>query len=173
MKKWMNLAERSAEQISRTVFYLLVGIAAIVGILFFLVGYDNPFEGDPTFVAPLFTDVLLVLLFTLLLLTIGGPVWMMGKSVRVSRRQEGKENGIAVGKIRVGVTMLTMLLLVVFYAMGSSETIQAGGLRYSNVMGLKAADMFIHTGAVLLACAFITMCLGLLRSYRKQKGNKR
>ena len=91
MKKWMNLAERSAEQISRTVFYLLVGIAAIVGILFFLVGYDNPFEGDPTFVAPLFTDVLLVLLFTLLLLTIGVTVWMMGKSVRTSRRQEGKE----------------------------------------------------------------------------------
>ena len=50
---------KSAEKISQQVFYIMIGLAVLVFGLFFLVGYDLPFEENPDFNAPLFTDVLI------------------------------------------------------------------------------------------------------------------
>ena len=52
---------KSAEKISQQVFYIMIGLAVLVFGLFFLVGYDLPFEENPDFNAPLFTDVLITI----------------------------------------------------------------------------------------------------------------
>ena len=38
---------KSAEKISQQVFYIMIGLAVLVFGLFFLVGYDLPFEENP------------------------------------------------------------------------------------------------------------------------------
>ena len=55
----MGMGNRSTERISRSVFYLVLAVAAVVCGLFYMVEYDRPFESDPTFTAPMFTDVLI------------------------------------------------------------------------------------------------------------------
>lgn len=60
--KFKNVRQWSTEKISQRVFYCLLGLAALVFALFFLVGYDMPFEENPDFNAPLFTNVLLFLM---------------------------------------------------------------------------------------------------------------
>ena len=44
---------KSAEKISQQVFYIMIGLAVLIFGLFFLVGYDLPFEENPDFNAPL------------------------------------------------------------------------------------------------------------------------
>ena len=50
------------------VLYVLSGVTVLVFALFWLVGFNRPYDEDGNFNAPLFTDVLLVLM---LLLTAG------------------------------------------------------------------------------------------------------
>ncbi len=45
-------SNKSAENISQRIFYLLIGLAILVFGLFFLVGYDMPFDENPDFNAP-------------------------------------------------------------------------------------------------------------------------
>ena len=76
--KFIVQRNKSAEQISQQVFFILIGLAVVVFALFFLVGYDMPFLENPDFNAPLFTDVLIILMWLFL---IGGVGW---RSIRWS-----------------------------------------------------------------------------------------
>ena len=49
------------ERISQRVLYLLMGIVGLVFVLFFFVGFDQPYMENPDFNAPLFTDAVLSL----------------------------------------------------------------------------------------------------------------
>ena len=53
MKKIFEFRNKSAERISQQVFYIMIALAVIVFGLFFLVGYDMPFEENPDFNAHL------------------------------------------------------------------------------------------------------------------------
>ena len=70
----MNLKNRFAklaeERISQRVLYVLIGIAALVFVLFFSVGFYAPFAENPAFNAPLLTDALIVFMWILLGLTV-------------------------------------------------------------------------------------------------------
>ena len=68
-------SNKSAENISQRIFYLLIGLAILVFGLFFLVGYDMPFDENPDFNAPLFTDVLIVLMWLFLIGGVGLAIY--------------------------------------------------------------------------------------------------
>ena len=61
--KFKVQSNKSAEQISQKVFRLMIGLAVLVFGLFYLIGYDLPFDENPDFNAPLFTDVLIFLMW--------------------------------------------------------------------------------------------------------------
>ena len=50
-----KLSKWAEERISQRILYVLIGIIALVFVLFFSVGFYTPFAGDPSFNAPLFT----------------------------------------------------------------------------------------------------------------------
>ena len=62
---------KSAEQISQKVFRLMIGLSVLVFGLFYLIGYDLPFDENPDFNAPLFTDVLIFLMWLFLIGGVG------------------------------------------------------------------------------------------------------
>ena len=97
-----QLRNWQTEKISSHALYLLVGIAMIVFVLFWLVGYNRPFEEDPNFNAPLFTNVLLVLMMLYLLLGIGFSIWSVVCLLKKRGKTEAVENGIPVKKIEIG-----------------------------------------------------------------------
>lgn len=167
--KFKNVTKGSAEKVSQRVFYCLIGLAVVVFALFFLVGYDIPFEENPDFNAPLFTDVLIFLMLVLLIFAL---VLAICSIVSGYRKSEGKDkvvNGVPVKKIFRWTWVGTFFLLVITFLLGSSTPILVNGSEYTNWSWLKISDMFVFSSLVMLLCAIIAVLFGASRYVRKGK----
>ena len=155
------------EKISSRALYLLVGIAMVVFVLFWLVGFDRPFEDDPNFNAPLFTNVLLVLMVLYLLLGIGFSVWSVVNLLRKRGKTEAVENGIPVKKIGYLVTGGVVVLLLLTFALGSTAPMKINGATYASSFWLRTSDMFIVTSLVMMLVAVAAVIYGATKYNRK------
>ena len=167
--KMKDLKGWQTEKISQRVFYVLIGLSVLVFGLFFLVGYGMPFEENPDFNAPLFTDVLLVLMWLLLLLTLGLSVYSIVKGYRLSVKEEKMRNGIPENKIFRFTWLFTLGLLVVTFLVGSSVPMLINGSEFGDWMWLKVSDMFVTTSILMLLAAFGAVIFGATRYIRKER----
>lgn len=159
---------KSAEQVSQRIFYILIALAVLVFGLFFLVGYDMPFEENPDFNAPLFTDVLIGLMWLFLLGGIGLAIYSMWKDYRGSR-SEAVVNGVPVRRI-FRITWIGLLaLLVLTFALGSSDPMLINGENYADWLWLKLSDMFVITSLLMLLAGIGAVIFGATRYIRKVK----
>ena len=159
---------KSAEQVSQRIFYILIALAVLVFGLFFLVGYDMPFEENPDFTAPLFTDVLIGLMWLFLVGGIGLAIYSMGKDYRGSR-SEAVGNGVPVRRI-FRITWIGLLaLLVLTFALGSSAPMLINGENYADWLWLKLSDMFVITSLLMLLAGMGAVIFGATRYIRKVK----
>ena len=159
---------KSAEQVSQRIFYILIALAVLVFGLFFLVGYDMPFEENPDFNAPLFTDVLIGLMWLFLVGGIGLAIYSMWKDYRGSR-SEAVVNGVPVRRI-FRVTWIGLLaLLVLTFALGSSAPMLIDGENYADWLWLKLSDMFVITSLLMLLAGMGAVIFGATRYIRKVK----
>lgn len=159
---------KSAEQVSQRIFYILIALAVLVFGLFFLVGYDMPFEENPDFNAPLFTDVLIGLMWLFLVGGIGLAIYSMWKDYRGSR-SEAVVNGVPVRRI-FRVTWIGLLaLLVLTFALGSSAPMLINGENYADWLWLKLSDMFVITSLLMLLAGMGAVIFGATRYIRKVK----
>jgi hypothetical protein len=155
------------ERLSSRILYVLVGLVAVVFVLFWLIGYDQPFDENPNFDAPLFTDAVLLLGYLLILGTIGCAVWSTARTLRIRGKGESYDNNIPVkriGYIIVAVVFVLMLLTLLF---GSDAAMNINGATFSDRFWLKAADMFICTSLILLVAAIGTAIFGATRYNRR------
>ena len=159
---------KSAEQVSQRIFYILIALAVLVFGLFFLVGYDMPFEENPDFNAPLFTDVLISLMWLFLVGGIGLAIYSMWRDYR-GGRSEAVVNGVPVRRI-FRITWLGMLaLLVLTFALGSSDPMLINGENYADWLWLKLSDMFVITSLLMLLAGIGAVIFGATRYVRKVK----
>ena len=159
---------KSAEQVSQRIFYILIALAVLVFGLFFLVGYDMPFEENPDFNAPLFTDVLIGLMWLFLVGGIGLAIYSMWKDYRGSR-SVAVVNGVPVRRI-FRITWIGLLaLLVLTFALGSSAPMLINGENYADWLWLKLSDMFVITSLLMLLAGMGAVIFGATRYIRKVK----
>ena len=159
---------KSAEQVSQRIFYILIALAVLVFGLFFLVGYDMPFEENPDFNAPLFTDVLIGLMWLFLVGGIGLAIYSMWKDYSGSR-SEAVVNGVPVRRI-FRITWIGLLaLLVLTFALGSSAPMLINGENYADWLWLKLSDMFVITSLLMLLAGMGAVIFGATRYIRKVK----
>lgn len=159
---------KSAEQVSQRIFYILIALAVLVFGLFFLVGYDMPFEENPDFNAPLFTDVLIGLMWLFLVGGVGLAIYSMWKDYRGSR-SEAVVNGVPVRRI-FRITWIGLLaLLVLTFALGSSDPMLINGENYADWLWLKLSDMFVITSLLMLLAGMGAVIFGATRYIRKVK----
>lgn len=159
---------KSAEQVSQRIFYILIALAVLVFGLFFLVGYDMPFEENPDFNAPLFTDVLIGLMWLFLVGGIGLAIYSMWKDYRGSR-SEAVVYGVPVRRI-FRITWIGLLaLLVLTFALGSSAPMLINGENYADWLWLKLSDMFVITSLLMLLAGMGAVIFGATRYIRKVK----
>ena len=172
--KFKNVRQWSTEKISQRVFYCLLALAALVFALFFLVGYDMPFEENPDFNAPLFTNVLLFLMWMLLILAFFLAVYSVVNSYRKNASKEKTIHGIPAKKIFHITWIGTLLLLVVTFLLGSSTPMTIYGNEYGDWLWLKLSDMFVFTSLLMLLGAIVAVLFGATRYVRKRKrGNRK
>ena len=157
---------KSAEKISQQVFYVMIALAVIVFGLFYLVGYDMPFDENPDFNAPLFTDVLISLMWLFLVGGVGLAVYSMVKDYRKSK-SEAVVNGVPVRRI-FRFTWLGMLLaLILTFALGSGSPMLINGEHYADWLWLKLSDMFVITSLLMLLAGVGAVVFGATRYIRK------
>ena len=150
--KQMNIKNIKTGQISTRILYVLVGITVVVFALFYLIGYNMPYMFDPTYNAPLFTDVVLWLLYIMTFLAVSVAVCAVVRGYR-RRSRESVVNGIPVARIAWGTLALLVVLLVLTFLIGSSSPVTVNGKTFADVFWLKATDMFIYTILLLLVVA--------------------
>ena len=168
MKHLFEFRKKSAEQVSQRIFYILIALAVLLFGLFFLVGYDMPFEENPDFTAPLFTDVLIGLMWLFLVGGIGLAIYSMWKDYRGSR-SEAVVNGVPVRRI-FRITWIGLLaLLVLTFALGSSAPMLINGENYADWLWLKLSDMFVITSLLMLLAGMGAVIFGATRYIRKVK----
>lgn len=167
--KIKNIQTWSTEKISQRVLYLLVGLSVIVFALFFLIGYDMPFDENPDFNAPLFTDLLIAMMWLLLVLAFGLAIFAIVKGYRDNDKGKSMSNGVPEKKIFRGTWGATLLLLVLTFLLGSSTAIRVNGNSFDDWTWLKASDMFVNTSLVMLLGAFVAVVFGMTRYIRKGK----
>lgn len=164
-----NKEMRTAAQISNIVLYVLIGITVVLFAAFFFIGYDRPFADNPSFNAPLFTNVLLTFVSLLMLVAIGMGGWMIVNSMKRRNKEEFISNGIPVVRNAFLLMAATVLLLLLTFVLGSSSTIQINGKPFTDVFWLKVADMFVWSSVVLMLVAVGVVVYGYVRNQRKEK----
>ena len=147
----------------------LVAISAVVFALFWLVGYDMPYEEDADFNAPLLTDVLIGYVYLLTAAAVGVAVFSAIHGTRTRSRQGGVENGVPTARINTITWIITVLLLAGSFACATTEPIKVNGKLYSETIWLRLSDMFIVTSGVMILLAVIAVAFGMSGYSRRLK----
>lgn len=147
--------------------YVLSGIIVLVFALFWLVGFDRPYEDDGNFNAPLFTDALLVLMLLLTAGAIGVAAWSAIRSGKVSGCGERVVNNIPVRKVGMVVAVGTAVMLLFTFLLASSSPMKINGLYYTDAFWLKASGMFVSTSLAMILVAVATVVYGATKYIRK------
>lgn len=141
-------------------------------MLFWFVGYDTPYAEDSNFVAPLFTNVLLVFMVLVVLLAIGTTVWSMARALSMRGKGERTVNNIPVKKITYGVAGLTAILLLLTLALGSSDAMMVNGEEYGEEYAdkwwLHVADMFVNSSLALVVVAVVAIIVFTIKNSRRR-----
>lgn len=162
-----KLTAQSIKKLPSRVLYVLVGIIALVFILFWLVGFDRPYVDDPNFNEPLLTDVLMVLM---ILMTIGGialVAWSIVRDMKVVGKGESYSNNIPVKKIGYCVACGTFVVMLLTFILGSSTPMKINGADYTDAFWLKVSDMFVCSSILLIVAAIAAVIYGSTKYIRK------
>lgn len=139
--------------ISSRVLMVLVGIIAVAFGAFYLIGYDNPYEENPSFNAPKLTNVILIISYLLIIGTILLTVFSLVMAFRNRNKSAAVVNNVPAARIAYIVSGSVVLLLVLTFLFGSSAPMAINGKQYAQTLWLKTADMFIFTALAMLVAA--------------------
>lgn len=139
--------------ISSRVLMVLVGIIAVAVGAFYLIGYDNPYEENPSFNAPKLTNVILIISYLLIIGTILLTVFSLVMAFRNRNKSAAVVNNVPAARIAYIVSGSVVLLLVLTFLFGSSAPMTINGKQYAQTLWLKTADMFIFTALAMLVAA--------------------
>lgn len=148
--------------------YYIIGVTAVVFLLFWFVGYDRPFDENPNFNAPLFTDAVLALMFIMVFGTIIISLWTMWRSLKIRGKGEQTVNNIPIKKIGYSITGGVVAVLLITFIFGSSDPMEINGVEYTDTFWLRTADMLINTIIIIIIAAAIAVLLGATNYYRRK-----
>ena len=166
MKK-IDFRHYATERLSGFVFYVLIGLIVVLGLLFRLIGYDMPYEYNFDYNAPLLTGAVV----TFMLLLTGGTlvlmVWTMIRGMRINGDENRVVNNIPARRISVCVALGTLLLLVLTFALSSTDALKVNGAAYTDTFWLRASGMFVGTSLLMIVAAIAAVVYGATRYIRK------
>ncbi len=99
------------EKISSWLLKGLMAVIIIVFVLFFLVGYDTPYEENPNMVSPKLLDVVLVLCIALVIAAVIATVWSAVLKVTQGSNKEREEGLIGRTGLISGVAFIGSIVI--------------------------------------------------------------
>ena len=140
--------------------YVLFAIIAVVLVLFFGVGFNNPNAAGLN--EPQYTDALIYLKYafaaaTAILAVLAGII-QFGQSLKDDPK----------GAVKTVIALvLVVALVVVCYSIGSDAPIMANGEAYTDAFWLKITDMFLYSMYALAALATLATIVNLTGIFKK------
>lgn len=153
-------------QTANRIFYLLIGITAVVLLLFRLIGYDIPYDENPDYNAPLLTGTLINYILLLMAAAFIAAIASGIRSMRMNRRENRIVNNIPAHRIAVATVAGTALLMAMTFALSSTSPLTINGTEYSNSFWLRTAGMFILSSIIMIAVAIAAVIYGATRNRR-------
>ena len=169
MKVNINLRHLTAMQLSSRIFYILIGVIVVLFALFWIVGYDMPYDDNPDYSAPLLTDALIWFMIVLTFSTFGLAVFGAVNGMRKNKGENVVVNNVPARRISVSVIIGTALLLVLTYAFSSTDALLVNGERFTDTFWLRTAGMFIGTSLLLIVVAVGAVVFGAHATLGKSK----
>ena len=148
-------------KVSYYVFYVCIALILVVLGMFFGVGYNE--TNAAGLVEPANTPALMYLMYGMfavtVIATLIGAIAQFGGAL--------KDNPKGAVKSLLGLILLVVLLIVT-YNIGSSETVVLGdGSEYSDVTMLRVSDMLLYSTYVLFGIAAIGTLINLSGIFKK------
>ncbi len=164
-----NLKKRKTEQLSMLILYAIVIITILLFGAFFIFGYNTPYDENPNFYAPMFTDAVLIFSFLLIIGVIAITIYSVCISLKQRHKSSKGINNIPENKILWATACLLICIMVITFLLGSTSTVMVNGVAFTKVFWLRTVDMFIGTAICLLIIAVISVALGLSGYFRRVK----
>ena len=152
-----------AEKFSSRVLYVLAALTAVIFGCFYMIGYDIPSDDDPQFMSPLFTDAVIIFVILLIITALAVTAFAVAGEIRRHDRDTANANNIPSRRIAAVTAAVTAACMSVTFIAGSAHPMFANGTQYTTAFWLKAADMFIITGIILIAAAIIMVITERIR----------
>jgi hypothetical protein len=151
----MVIIEKSKEQkYADYVLWAIMAVSAVVLVIFFAWGYNTPYEENPDFIAPLFSDGLIILQIALIILCaflmVGGAINSLTvggkKNQELTTIADKVSNPIAWG------TMVASLVVGVIYGVTfQNEQMIINNKAWQNPTESIMADICIWSILILIA----------------------
>lgn len=174
LKKLARLGkEAPTDGMSRLIIYGFAILSAIVFGLFFFVGYDNIYDENTDFNAPLFTDAVIVLAYVMLALAVITVSISIFCDTRTSNRLQATPNRISPAMVNGGVAAAVALTLAATYILASDTPAIINGNTFDDITWLRLTDMFVNTIIILMCGAVVLILAGnMLTSIKKKQQEK-
>ena len=148
------------EKLSNKILYTLFAVSAVIVVLFFAVGYNRPWEENPTMEDPMLLDVLL---WWTIILCIGGfgcLIWSFCKYV--------KDWGFQKSYIYTwGLPIVSAVIGIIVGVINKDEVLLINGERWNMPSDIILSDMCIVAIGILLVITIGTVIYSLVRDYKK------
>ena len=152
------------EKISKYTLWAGMGISIVVLILFFLIGYDRPFEDNPKFTDPQLTDVLLIWTYFLVAVAIIVTLWSLFHGLVTKGTGTMKETGLVAktGSIAWGICAVSLIIGAVYGFMCKDETMLINGKDWNNPTDIIMTDTCMISIVILTIVTIIATAASML-----------
>lgn len=145
------------EKVSKYTLGAGMGISIVILVLFFVVGYDRPFEENPKFTDPMLTDALLIWTYFLVFAAIVATVWSLIHGATTKGTGTMKESGLIAksGPIAWGICLVSLVLGAILGFIGKNENMLINGKDWNNPFDIIITDMSLVSIIILLIVTII------------------
>jgi hypothetical protein len=166
----MVIIEKTKEQkISDMVLYAIMAVSAIILVVFFAWGYDTPYEENPDFNAPLFTDGLIILQAVLIagaaVATVAGAI----NSLTVGRGKAQANDKVNIadkvaGPIAWGTCFVSLVIGTIYGITFKDEQMIINNKAWQNATESFESDLCIWSIGILTLGTIIAAVYSMLGS---------
>lgn len=149
------------EKISNTVLAATIGVSAVIFVLFLCIGYDEPFEANPDYNAPVLTDLFLGLMYALVLAVTGCCIWSVIHSMQQGNKG-GNDNRVPAGKVSLITWGLLIASIVIGLVLGLGESdFRAADGTITEASWVTVVDLFMWSMYILSAALVILVVVSM------------
>ncbi|MDO4820295.1 MAG: hypothetical protein Q3994_07990 [Prevotella sp.] len=150
---------------AKKIKYILIGLIAVVFILFYCRGYDMPWGGNPEFSEPLFTNIVLWLVVAVLIVAFAVAVISVVATNKYRHSAINRSDDRRGVRIWGGVALVVVIMLISAIVSGT-DALMVNGKACEDALTLRMAGMFVPTIVIML---IITIAIIVASMVRKKK----